>query len=46
MLEGMRARRKHRAGYGDQECWGGAGAYLEKECFKQRNQSPKRDSTC
>ena len=34
----MRARRKHRAGCGDQECWGGVGAYQEKECFKQKKQ--------
>ena len=38
MIEGMRARRKHRAGCGDQECWGGIGAYQEKECFKQKKQ--------
>ena len=34
----MRARRKHRAGCGDQECWGGVGAYQEKECFRQKKQ--------
>ena len=36
MIEGMRARRKHRAGCEDQECWGCVGAYQEKECFKQK----------
>lgn len=34
MLEGMRARRKHRAGYRDQECWGGGGEKSGRRVFQ------------
>lgn len=38
MLQGMQARRKYRAGYGDQNAGLAVGEFLEEECFRERKQ--------